>query len=169
MKRAVKAGVDSVEHGTYMTDEIMKLMKKKGTYFVPTISAGKWAAEKADTYPAIVQPKARAIGPKMQATFARAYKKGVKIAFGTDAGIFPHGLNAKEFVYMTEAGMPAMEAIQSATLTAAKLLRIDDTLGSVEAEKIADLVAVKGNPLEDIALMSKVSFVMKSSVVYKHD
>ena len=169
MKRAVKAGVDSVEHGTYMTDEVMKLMKRKGTYFVPTISAGKWAAEKADTYPAIVQAKARAVGPKMRATFAKAYKKGVKIAFGTDAGIFPHGLNAKEFVYMTEVGMPAMEAIQSATLTAAKLLRIDDTLGSVEEGKIADLIAVEGDPLEDIALMSKVNFVMKGGVIYKHD
>ena len=169
MKRAVKAGVDSIEHGTYMTNEVMKLMKKKGTYFVPTISAGKWAAEKADTYPAIVQPKARAVGPKMQATFAKAYKKGVKIAFGTDAGIFPHGLNAKEFEYMTEVGMPPMEAIQSATISAAKLLRIDDTLGSVEIGKVADLIAVKGNPLEDIALMSKVSFVMKNGVVYRHD
>lgn len=169
MKRAVKAGVDSVEHGTYMTDEVMKLMKKKGTYLVPTISAGKWVAEKADTYPAIVQPKARAVGPKMQATFAKAYKKGVKIAFGTDAGIFPHGLNAKEFVYMTEAGMPAMEAIQSASLSSAKLLRIDDKLGSIEVGKIADLIAVKGNPLDDITLMSDVKFVMKNGVVYKHD
>lgn len=169
MKRAVKAGVDSIEHGTYMTDEVIKLMKKKGTYFVPTISAGKWAAEKADTYPAIVQPKARAVGPKMQATFAKAYKKGVKIVFGTDAGIFPHGLNAKEFVYMVEAGMPAMEAIQSATLTAAKLLRIDESLGSIESGKIADLIAVKGNPLTDITLMSTVDFVMKEGVVYKHE
>jgi len=169
MKRAVKAGVDSVEHGTYMTDEIMKLMKKKGTYFVPTISAGKWAAAHADNYAAIVRPKARAVGPKMQATFARAYKKGVKIAFGTDAGIFPHGINAREFEYMTEVGMPPMEAIQSATLTAAKLLRIDDRLGSVEVGKVADLVAVPGNPLEDISLMSKVNFVMKNGVVYKHD
>ena len=169
MKRAVKAGVDSVEHGTYMTDEVMRLMKEKGTYFVPTISAGKWAAEHAGNYPAIVQPKARAVGPKMQATFAKAYKKGVKIAFGTDAGIFPHGLNAKEFVYMTEAGMPAMKAIQSATINAAKLLGIDDILGSVEVEKIADLVAVKGNPLEHITLMSEVNFVMKNGVVYKHD
>ena len=169
MKRAVKAGVDSIEHGTYMTDEVMTLMKKKGTYYVPTISAAKWVVEKVDTYPAIVQPKVRTVGPKLQATFARAYKKGVKIAFGTDAGIFPHGLNAKEFVYMTEVGMPAMEAIQSATLTAAKLLRIDEILGSIEAGKIADLIAVKGNPLEDITLMSKVNFVMKEGVVYKHD
>ena len=169
MKRAVKAGVDSIEHGTYMTDEVMKLMKKKGTYYVPTLSAGKWVVEKVDTYAAIVQPKVRAVGPKMQATFAKAYKKGVKIAFGTDAGIFPHGQNAKEFVYMTEVGMPPMEAIQSATINAAKLLRIDDTLGSVEVGKIADLIAVKGNPLEDITVMNDVNFVMKNGVVYKHD
>lgn len=169
MKRAVNAGVDSVEHGTYMTDEVMRLMIKNGTYFVPTISAGKWVAEKADTYPAIVQPKARAVGPKLQATFAKAYKKGVKIAFGTDAGIFPHGLNAKEFVYMTEAGMPAMEAIQSATLSSAKLLRIDDKFGSIEVGKIADLIAVKGNPLDDITLMGDVSFVMKDGAIHRHN
>ena len=167
MKRAVEAGVDSVEHGTYMTEDIMTLMKKKGTYYVPTISAGKWVAEKADTYPAIIQPKARAVGPNMQATFAKAYKKGVKIAFGTDAGVFPHGMNAREFIYMVEAGMPAMEAIQSATLTAAKVLRVDNKLGSVEVGKIADLIAVEGNPLENIELMTEVSFVMKEGVVYK--
>lgn len=169
MKRAVEAGVDSVEHGTYMTDEIMRLMKKKGTYFVPTISAGKWAASHADNYPAIVRSKALAVGPKMQSTFAKAYKKGVPIAFGTDAGIFPHGLNAKEFVYMTEVGMPAMEAIQSATLTAAKLLRIDDKLGSIEAGKIADIIAIKDDPLVNIAAMQTVSFVMKNGIIYKHD
>ena len=168
MKRAVEAGVDSIEHGTYMTDEIMRLMKKKGTYYVPTISAAKWVAEHADTLPEIVQPKARAVGPKLQSTFAKAYQKGVKIAFGTDAGVSPHGVNGKEFMYMVEAGMPPMEAIQSATMTPAKLLRIDDKLGSVEAGKIADLVAVKGNPLEDISLMRKVSFVMKNGLIYKH-
>ncbi len=169
MRRAVEAGVDSVEHGTYMTKDIMKLMKKKGTYYVPTISAGKWVEEHADGYPAIIQPKARAVGPKIQSTFAEAYKSGVKIAFGSDSGVFPHGLNGMEFVYMVEAGMPPMEAIQSATMTAAKLLRIDDTLGSVESGKIADLVAVKGNPLENIELMKQVSFVMKEGIIYKQD
>ena len=168
MKRAVTAGVDSVEHGTYMTESIMKLMKKQGTYLVPTISAGKWVADHADNYAAVVQPKARAVGPKMQSTFASAYQKGVKIAFGTDAGIFPHGLNAKEFVYMTDAGMPPMAAIQSATIEAAKLLRMDKTLGSIAPGKIADIIAVKGNPLDDIGLMSQVRFVMKDGAVYQH-
>ncbi len=170
MKRAVIAGVDSVEHGTYMTDEVMRLMKKKGTYYVPTITAGKWVAEKAAIegyYPAIVQPKAAAIGPLIQDTFARAYKKGVKIAFGTDAAVFPHGLNGREFKYMVEAGMPAIETIQSATLNTAKLLRIEDKLGSIKVGKLADLVAVDGDPLEDISLMENVSFVMKDGVVYK--
>ena len=167
MLRAVAAGVDSIEHGTFMTPEIIKLMKRNGTYFVPTLTAGRWVADHADNYPAIIQPKARAVGPQAQATFAKAYKAGVKIAFGTDAGAFPHGLNWKEFIYMNEAGMPAMETIQSATITAARLLRIDDKLGSVEAGKLADLVAVPGNPLEDIRLMGQVNFVMKDGEIYK--
>lgn len=167
MLRAVEAGVDSVEHGTYMTPEIMKLMKRKGTYFVPTMTAGRWVVDNADKYPPIIQPKARKVGPQIQDTFAKAYKAGVKIAFGSDSGVFPHGLNWKEFVYMSEAGMPAMEAIQSATMTSARLLRIDDKLGSVEAGKLADLVAVPGNPLEDIQLMGQVSFVMKDGEIYK--
>ena len=170
MKRAVMAGVDSVEHGTYMTDEVMRLMKKKGTYYVPTITAGKWVGEKAGIdgyYPAIVQPKAAAIGPVIQSTFAKAYKKGVKIAFGTDAAVFPHGINGREFGYMVEAGMPAIETIQSATLNTAKLLRIEDKLGSIKVGKLADLVAVDGDPLKDISLMENVSFVMKDGVVVK--
>jgi len=170
MKRAVLAGVDSVEHGTYMTDEVMRLMKKKGTYYVPTITAGKFVAEKAAIkgfYPAIVQPKAAAIGPKIQGTFAKAYKKGVKIAFGTDAGVFPHGLNGREFKYMNEAGMPAIETIQTATLNAAKLLKIEDKLGTISVGKLADLVAVDGDPLKDLSLMENVAFVMKDGVIVK--
>jgi len=170
MKRAVLAGVDSVEHGTYMTDEVMRLMKKKGTYYVPTITAGKWVGEKAAIkgyYPDIVQPKAAAIGPVIQSTFAKAYKKGVKIAFGTDAAVFPHGLNGREFKYMNEAGMPAIETIRSATLTTAQLLRIEDKLGSIKIGKLADLVAVDGDPLKDMSLMENVSFVMKDGVIYK--
>ena len=170
MKRAVMAGVDSVEHGTYMTDEVMRLMKKKGTYYVPTITAGKWVAEKAAIdgfYPAIVQPKAAAIGPIIQSTFSKAYKKGVKIAFGTDAAVFPHGLNGREFKYMAEAGMPAIETIQSATLNSAKLLRIEHKLGSIKVGKLADLVAVDGDPLQDLSLMENVSFVMKDGEIVK--
>ena len=152
-----------------MTPEIMRLMKKKGTYYVPTISAGKWVAKHADSYPAIIQPKARAIGPQMQGTFAKAYKAGVKIAFGSDNGVFPHALSGHEFVYMVEAGMPEMEAIQAATVNAADLLRISDKLGSVEVGKLADLVAVEGNPLENIELMTDVKFVMKDGVVSKNE
>jgi len=168
MKRAVEAGVHSVEHGTYMTPEIMKLMKKKGTYYVPTISAGKGAAKHADFYPPMIQHKAREIGTKIQVAFARAYTAGVKIAVGADDGVFPHAVSSYEFVYMVEAGMPEMEAIQAATVNAADLLRISDKLGSVEVGKLADLVAVEGNPLESIVLMTDVKFVMKDGVVYKN-
>lgn len=169
MKRAVEAGVLTIDHGTNMTEEIMDLMIKKGTYFVPTISAGKWVAEKAKIegyYHPLVTPKALEIGPRMQDTFSRAYKRGVKIAFGTDAGVFPHGINAKEFGYMVEAGMPEMEAIQSATITAATVLGMQDSIGSIKQGKIADLVAVDKNPLKDITTLEKVIFVMKEGVVY---
>ena len=152
MKRAVLAGVTSIEHGTYMTDEVMELMKQRGTYLVPTLMAGAFVAEKAKEpgyFPAVVRPKAAAIGPVMQSTFARAYVAGVKIAFGTDSGVSPHGDNAKEFELMVAGGMPPMTAIQSATLEAAKLLRIEDRLGTLEQGKIADLVAVPGqSPIE---------------------
>jgi len=171
MRRAVEAGVHSVEHGTYMSKNTMKLMKKKGTYYVPTITAGVWVGEKAQIkghYPDVVVPKALAVGPQISKTFAKAYKAGVKIAFGTDAGVFPHGLNGREFQYMVEAGMPAIEAIQAATIEAAKLLRIDNEFGSIEAGKVADIVAVKGDPLQDITLMQSVSFVMKDGVIYKN-
>lgn len=170
MLRAVRAGVASIEHGTYMTDELMALMKEKGTYYVPTISAGKFVAEKAQLdgyFPAIVRPKAAAIGPLIQETFSRAYKAGVKIAFGTDQGVAPHGDNAKEFIYMVEAGMPAMKAIQSATLEAARLVELEKDLGTVEPGKLADLVAVAGDPLADIAAVTKVKFVMKGGKIYK--
>ncbi|MFC6997853.1 amidohydrolase family protein, partial [Rufibacter roseus] len=118
-------------------------------------------------YPPLVTPKALAIGPQLQGTFSKAYKAGVKIAFGTDAGVFMHGKNAKEFEYMVEAGMPPMQAIKSATVHAAELLGASDQLGSVEKGKFADLVAVSGNPLQDIKVLQQVSFVMKDGVVYK--
>ena len=170
MRRAVLAGISSIEHGTLMSEATMDLMIEKGTYYVPTISAGKFVAEKAKEpgyYPRMVVPKALAIGPQIFSTFEKAYKRGVKIAFGTDAGVFPHGENAKEFVYMTEGGMSPMEVIQSATLEAAKLLRIDEQLGTLEAGKLADIVAVKGNPLTNIQEMLDVRFVMKDGEVYK--
>ena len=170
MKRAVLAGVDSIEHGTYMTDEVIALMKEKGTYWVPTNVAGEWVAEKAKEkgyFPEIVRPKAAAIGPEIRATFAKAHAAGVKIAFGTDSGVSPHGENAREFELMVAGGMPPMKAIQSATREAARLLKIEDRLGTIEAKKIADVVAVKGNPLKDISTMREVVFVMKEGVVYK--
>ncbi|MEP1151070.1 MAG: amidohydrolase family protein [Balneola sp.] len=169
MKRAVEAGVTTIEHGTNMTEEVMDLMIEKGAYFVPTISAGKWVAEKAKIdgyYPPLVVPKALDIGPRIQATFARAYKRGVKIAFGTDAGVFPHGLNGREFRYMVEVGMPEMEAIKSATITAATVLDMQDSIGSIKAGKYADIIAVDKNPLNDISAMENVSFIMKNGVVY---
>ena len=170
MKRAVLAGVDSIEHGTYMTDEIMQLMKDRGTYWVPTNMAGEWVAKMAEQpgyFPEIVRPKAAAIGPRMKETFARGYAAGVKIAFGTDSGVSPHGENAHEFELMVAGGMPPIEAIRSATLVCAQLLRIDDRLGTLEPGKLADVTAVKGNPLDDIGLLRRVSFVMKEGVVYK--
>jgi imidazolonepropionase-like amidohydrolase len=170
MKRAVLAGVDSIEHGTFMTDEVMTLMKERGTYLVPTISAGVWVAEKAqedDYFPAIVRPKAAAIGPVARQMFARAVKANVKIAFGTDSGVSVHGENAQEFEWMVEGGMSPMKAIQAATLEASRLLKVDDRLGTLEAGKIADVVAVKGNPIDDIRATRDVVFVMKEGVAFK--
>jgi len=170
MKRALRAGVDSIEHGTFMDDEAIALFKKNGGWYVPTISAGRFVADKAkeaNYYSPLVRPKAAAIGPQIQGTFARAYKAGVKIAFGTDAGVFPHGENAREFAYMVEAGMPALEAIRSATVSAATLLGQANRLGSLEPGYAADIVAVSGDPLQDITLLQKVGFVMKDGVIYK--
>ncbi len=171
MKRAVLAGVASIEHGTYMTDEIMRLMKERGTCYVPTILAGQWVAEKAEIdgfFPELVRPKAAAIGPLIKDTFRRAYEAGVPIVFGTDTGVSAHGDNAREFGLMVEAGMPPMEAIQSATSVAARFLGIEDTHGTLAAGKQADVVAVPGNPLGDIHVMERVAFVMKAGRVYKH-
>ena len=145
-------------------------MKQKGTYFVPTITAGKSVADSAKKpgyYPDLVTPKALAIGPKIQATFAKAYKAGVPIAFGTDAGVYAHGKNWMEFVYMNEAGMPVLEAIQCATVKAADLIGISDLVGTIETNKLADIVAVDGDPTKDIKAMGKMVFVMKDGVVYK--
>ena len=171
IRRAVLGGVDSIEHGTFMDDEDMKLMKQHGTWYVPTIIAGEYVMGKAKEgwYPPQVARKALEVGPKIMATAGKAYKAGVKIAFGTDAGVYPHGENAQEFVYMTEAGIPPMVAIQAATTHAAALLKHSQDFGSVSAGKYADVIAVPGNPLDDIALMKQVDFVMKEGVVYKQD
>jgi imidazolonepropionase-like amidohydrolase len=169
MKRAIEGGVTSIEHGTYMDDEIFALMKKHGTWYVPTITAGRFVADKAKVpgyFPDIVRPKAERIGAKIQDTFARAYKAGVKIAFGTDMGVAPHGENAIEFGYMVEGGMPPAEALQAATYRAAQVLAVDD-IGQIEPGFRADVVAVPGNPLADITLTRKVDFVMKDGVIHR--
>ncbi len=169
MKRAVLAGITTIEHGTLMTDEIMDLMIQKGTYYVPTITAGKYVAEKAKVkgfYPALVVPKALAIGPKIQSTFKKANKKGVLIAFGTDAGVFPHGENAKEFGYMVEAGMSPIHALQSATFVNAKVLK-NYNIGEIAIGKFADIIAVDDDPTKNIKTLENVVFVMKGGVVYK--
>ena len=171
IRRAVLGGVDSIEHGTFMNDEDMKLMKEHGTWYVPTIIAGKFAEEKAKEgwYPPQVTAKAEQVGPIIQATAGKAYKAGVKIAFGTDAGVYPHGENAKEFEYMVQAGMPPMFVLQAATTHAAELLHKQDELGQIAVGRHADVIAVPGNPLDDITAMQRVSFVMKGGVVYKVD
>jgi imidazolonepropionase-like amidohydrolase len=171
IRRAVLGGVDSIEHGTFMDDRDMQLMKQHGTWYVPTIIAGEFTMEKAKEgwYPPQVARKALEVGPKIMATAGKAYKAGVKIAFGTDAGVYPHGENAQEFVYMVQAGMPPMYVIQAATMHAAELLKHDKDLGSISAGKFADVVAVPGNPLDDIALMKQVDFVMKAGTVYERD
>jgi imidazolonepropionase-like amidohydrolase len=169
IRRAVIGGVDSIEHGTFMNDEDMKLMKEHGTWYVPTIIAGQFVMGKAKEgwYPPQVARKAMEVGPIILKTAGKAYKAGVKIAYGTDAGVYPHGENAKEFEYMVEAGMPPMFTIQAATLHAAQLLKHDKDFGSIEPGKYADVVAVPANPLDDIKLMQKVDFVMKAGVVYE--
>ena len=162
-------GVTSIEHGTYMTDEVMNLMKQKGTWYVPTIYAGRFVADKAKIdgyFPEIVRPKAIRIGSQIQQTAGRAYKGGVKIAFGTDMGVGPHGDNAREFLYMTEAGIPAAYTLQSATIHAATVLGVDDQ-GVIEVGKRADIIALPGDPVADISNVMKVDFVMKDGLVYR--
>lgn len=171
MQRAIKGGVKTIEHGTLMSDETMELMKQYDVYLVPTITAGKSVTDKAKIpgyYPDVIVGKALDIGPKIQNTFGRAYKKGVGIAFGTDAAVFVHGDNGKEFGYMVEAGMPAMETIQSATVTNAMLLKMDSDLGQIKEGFIADIIAVNEDPTKNIATMENVVFVMKEGKVYKN-
>lgn len=171
IRRAVLGGVDSIEHGTFMDAADMKLMKAHGTWYVPTIIAGEYVMEKAKQgwYPPQVARKAEEVGPVILATAGKAYKAGVKIAFGTDAGVFPHGDNAKEFACMVQAGMPPMFVLQAATTHAAELLHQSDRLGRIAVGRGADVIAVPGNPLDDITVMQHVSFVMKDGVVYKQD
>ena len=170
MRRAIEGGVTSIEHGTYMDEEIFALMKKHGTWYVPTISAGQFVAEKAKIpgfYPEIVRPKAARIGAQIQDTFGKAWRAGVKIGFGTDQGVALHGDNAREFGFMVDTGMPAATALQTATYNAAQVLGVTD-IGQLEPGFHGDVVAVPGDPVADIALTSKVDFVMKGGVIYRH-
>lgn len=165
MRRAVEAGVVTIEHGTFMSDATMDAMIKHGTWYVPTMTAGFAVSDSAKYapgfFPEVVRVKALEIGPQIQATTTRAYRKGVKIAFGTDAGVYPHGKNNLEFIFMSQAGMKNTEILRAATLDAATMLHLQDKIGSIEAGKFADLVAVEGNPLDDIKAMTRVTFVMK--------
>lgn len=172
MRRAVEAGIHSIEHGTMMSEKTMDLMIKKGTWYVPTITAGKAVADSAKVenyFPAVIVPKALEIGPKIQNTFKKAHKRGVKIAFGTDAGVFKHGKNALEFQYMTEVGMKPMAAIKSSTVNGAKLLGIFDKVGSIETGKWADIIAVEEDPIKNISTLMNVKFVMKNGKIYKNN
>ena len=171
MQRAVRGGVLTIEHGTLMSEETMDLMIKYKVYLVPTITAGKEVTKKAkieNYYPALVVPKAKEIGPKIQNTFAKAYKRGVMIAFGTDAGVFEHGKNAMEFGYMVEAGMPEMEAIQSATIIPAKILNMETQSGQIAPGFFADIIAVNEDPTQNIKTLENVRFVMKEGKIYKN-
>lgn len=172
IKRAILGGVHSIEHGTMMNDENRALMIEHGTYIVPTLSAGLFVVEKTKTpgfFPPVIVPKAIEVGEEMMKNFSKTYQAGVKIAFGTDTGVSPHGDNAKEFIYMVEGGMPPLETIQTATKNAAELMRMYDEVGSLEKGKRADIVAVNENPANNIATMTNVSFVMKSGMVYKSE
>ncbi len=171
MRRAVEAGVVSIEHGTFMSEATMDAMIKHGTYLIPTLTAGQAVSDSAlyakGFFPEVVRKKAIEICPQLKATAGKAYKKGVKIAFGTDSGVSPHGKNNLEFGLMAEAGMTNADILRAATLDAATLLRMNDRIGSLEPGKLADIVAVEGNPLEDIRVMVKVVFVMKDGKVYR--
>jgi imidazolonepropionase-like amidohydrolase len=168
MKRAIRAGVTSIEHGTFMDDEVIRLMKAKGTWYVPTLSAGIFVGEKSKVpgfYPEVVRPKAAKVGAQIRETFARAWRNGVKIAFGTDAGVSPHGDNAKEFIYMVEGGMKPAEAIRAATSLAAQVLGAEGEVGTLAPGRYADLIAVRQDPLKDVAALTNVALVMKGGAV----
>lgn len=170
MYRAVANGVKTIEHGTLMEVRTMELMKAKQAYLVATISAGKFVAKQAlkpGAYPEIIVPKALAIGAQIQETFKKAYEFGVPIAFGTDAGVYPHGENANEFIYMNEAGMPIEEALHLATYVNAALLDMGNQLGQIKAGFLADIIATDQKADEEITTLTQVSFVMKNGEVIK--
>ena len=171
IQRAVRGGVKTIEHGTLLSEESMRLMIEYGTYLVPTMTAGKEVAAKAKIpgyYNELVVPKALAIGPKIQNTTAKAYRAGVNIAFGSDAGVFSHGKNAKEFRYMNEAGIPVNECLQAATIVNSKILSVDDKIGQIKEGFTADIIATRLDPTKDVKTLENVIFVMKDGKVYKN-
>jgi imidazolonepropionase-like amidohydrolase len=170
MKRAVIAGVQTIEHGSFMDKEVAELMKQNNTYLVPTLSAGRYVEEKAkipNYYPDVILPKIASTMEVLDETFSMVVKENVPVAFGTDAGVFPHGENAKEFIYMVEAGWSPMFSIQSATITNAKLLGMEGQLGELKSGYIADIIAVDEDPTTNISTLTSVSFVMKNGEIYK--
>jgi imidazolonepropionase-like amidohydrolase len=169
IKRAVRAGVASIEHGSLLDDEGIRLMKERGTYLVADIYNDDYIMSEYQRlgFPGAILEKERQIGKAQRENFRRAVKAGVKVAFGTDAGVYPHGLNARQFAFMVRYGLTPMQAIQSATTSAADLLGWSDRVGSITPGRYADLVAVEGDPLADITLLERVNFVMKGGVVYK--
>ena len=169
-KRAIRAGIDSIEHGSFLDDEALGMMRARGTYYIPTLMAPWWIGqelEKGVYMPAPVAAKARAAIQSIDATFRKALAMGIRIGLGTDAGVYPHGKNAGEFVLMVKLGMPPIDALKAGTSVDAELLGIAGQLGSLEKGKIADVVAVPGDPTQDITQTQKVMFVMKEGIVYK--
>ena len=166
-KMAIQAGVDSIEHGSFMKPETLAMMHDKGTYLVPTLLAGEWTGGRADKFPPVIAAKARAALAARSEMFRNALRAGVKIAFGTDSAVSPHGMNGKEFALMTGLGMSPAAALRSATSVAAALLGVDDRLGTIATGKLADIIAVPGNPLDDIHQTENVVFVMKEGQVVK--
>lgn len=171
IKRAVTAGVTSIEHGSFLDDEAIRMMISHGTYLVSDIYNDDYILSEYARlgYPVKILEKEKKVGKTQRESFQKAVKAGVKIAFGTDAGVYPHGWNAKQFAYMVQYGMTPMQAIQSATSVAAELIGQSDHIGSIQVGKFADLVAVKPDPLKDISVLEKIPFVMKSGVVYKNE
>ena len=167
-RAAVRAGIDSIEHGSFLTDETLALMKSKGTYLVPTLLAGEWTGGKAEKFPPQIAVKARAALAARSDMFKRALKSGVRIAFGTDSGVSPHGINAQEFHLMVDLGMSPAAALRSAGPAAADLLGLGDRIGTIEKGKEADIVAVPGDPLKDIRATERVFFVMRGGRILRY-
>jgi len=171
-KRAIRAGIDSIEHGTFLDDEALEMMKARGTYYVPTMMAAVGLREMINVpgaYPPAVLEKARLAAATLDGTVRKAIAKGVKIALGTDAAVYPHGRNASELAELVRVGMKPVDALRAATMNDAELFGLADKIGSLEAGKLADVIAVPGDPLADITATQKVLFVMKDGVVYRND